>query len=337
MYALRDIENLYLLPEISRKATSKSSNLCVTQPIQNAHLHNVNSDFGSVANPDFVVFRSCHKAEVEYFPCVYVEADIDFNDIRTGYKGKVKLARALKIYDSYATPGWSEEVILDANLDRIQEIPPQAARFRPLPGFINAQFINVLKNRYMEYLTRTWKKILHRNSELNIYSGAGESREEFVVRCTEQFLGRMREEISRMRVVFNRMLEQLKEKYLGICEAQPPDSASLTPEASDRDIYSRYAERIAALFLNATSSAVDAEFDATRIGKNSELEERLIALTAEAYSKIALLRESYEKKAELADEYILRPNLKNIHCERSCILWMPTSSEVAICRARQSP
>jgi hypothetical protein len=259
----------------------------------------------------------------EYYACVYIEASVDFNDIRTGYKGATKLARALKIHEGGTVSGWSEEIIQDANIDRINEIPPHAAQLHPPPEFLNAEFINIVKNRYIEYLTRSWKKILYRNSELDIYSSAGESREEFAVRCRELFLGRMCEELNKLRVIFNRMQEQLKEKYLGIVVTELPGSAPLTPEAKNRGIYSRYVERIDALFMRAASSAVNASSDLLRMDKNSELEERLIALTAEACRKIALLRENYEKKVELIDEYILRPNLKNIRCERSCILWMP--------------
>ena len=267
------------------------------------------------------------KTAVEYFPYVYIEAVIDFNDVRTGYRGAVKLARALKAFNSHAFPGWSEEIIHDANIGRIRATRPRASRLRSLPDFIDAEFIDVVKNRYLEHLTRTWKKTLYRNSGLNIYSGAGESREEFIVRCKEQFFAQMREELGRTRVIFNRKQEQLKEKYLGIGEAELPESAPVTPETNDRDIYSRYAERIAALFLNAAFSTVHDDADVPRMEKSSELEERLIALTADAHRKISSLCESYENKAELVDEYILRPNLKNIHCERSCILWMPLKAE----------
>jgi hypothetical protein len=269
----------------------------------------------------------CCKAAVEYIPYVYIEADINFNDVRTGYRGVVKLARALKIYESHAVPGWSDEIIHDANIERIQETQPRAARLCQPPEFVDAEFIDSVKKRYIEYLTRSWKKILYHNSELNTYSGAGESKEEFVVRCGEQFSGQMREELNQLRVIFNRMQEQLKEKYLGISESELPESASITPETTDRDIYSRYAERVAALFLNAASGTASAAADAPRMDKSSELEERFIALMAEARRKIILLRESYEKKTELIDEYILRPNLKNIHCERSGILWMPRMTE----------
>jgi len=263
------------------------------------------------------------KTAVEYFPCVYIEVDINFNDIRTGYKNAVKLARALKIYNSQAVPGWSEEIIHDTNIDRIQETLPRAARLRQPPEFIDSEFIDNVKKRYIEYLTRTWKKILYHNSELNIYSGAGESKEEFIVRCRERFSEQECEEINQLRIIFKRMQERLKEKYLGIGEMELSDRESITPEVTDRDIFSRYAERLAALFLNTAASSAAAEADIPRMDKKSELEERFIALTAEARRKKAFLRESYETKTDLIDEYILRPNLKNIQCERSGILWLP--------------
>jgi len=267
------------------------------------------------------------KGAVEYFPCVYIEAIIDFNDIRTGYKGAEKLARALTIYKNHAVAGWAEEIIHDANVDRIHETAPKAARLGTLPEFVDVEFIENVKKRYIEYLTRTWKKLFYRNSELNIYSGANESREDFLIRCREQLLGQMREELNNLRVVSNRMQEQLKEKYLGISEAEMPESIPLTLETNDRDIYSRYAERIAALFLNASSQVADVETAVPRMEKNSEIEERLITLTADARHKITQLREQYEKKAARIDEYILRPNLKNIHCERSGILWIHGKGE----------
>ena len=267
------------------------------------------------------------EATAEYFACVYIEARIDFNDIRTGYKGATKLARALKIHEDNAIPGWSEEIIQDAHTDRINEITPPAAQLCPPPEFLDAEFVDIVKNRYFEYLTRSWKKILYRNSELNIYSGTGESREEFVARCRELFLERMSEELDDLRMIINRMQERLKEKYLSAVEMKSPGSTPLTPKAKNRIVYSRYAERIDALFMKAASWGADAAADVPLMDKHSELEERLIALTVEARQRVVLLRESYEKKTELIDEYILRPNLKNIRCERSCILWMPREAE----------
>jgi hypothetical protein len=54
-----------------------------------------------------------------------------------------------------------------------------------------------------------------------------------------------------------------------------------------------------------------------------ELEEQLISVELDARRAIAKLEDSYAEKARSIDEYILHPNLKDIHFVRSCILWMP--------------
>ena len=83
----------------------------------------------------FLPWKGPREVGIEYFPFVYIEANIAFNDIRTGYRGATKLARALKIYESHAIPGWSEEIILDSIIDRIRENLPRTVRLRPLPEF----------------------------------------------------------------------------------------------------------------------------------------------------------------------------------------------------------
>ena len=58
-----------------------------------------------------------------------------------------------------------------------------------------------------------------------------------------------------------------------------------------------------------------------------EMEERLLSLELEAQHAIAgLWRFLYREKARSVDEYILHPNLKDIHLVRSCILWMPAGA-----------
>ena len=57
-----------------------------------------------------------------------------------------------------------------------------------------------------------------------------------------------------------------------------------------------------------------------------ELEEQLFSLELEAQYEIHKLLSSYGEKAQTIDEYIIHPNLKDIHFVRSCILWMPVKA-----------
>ena len=57
-----------------------------------------------------------------------------------------------------------------------------------------------------------------------------------------------------------------------------------------------------------------------------ELDERLLSLELEALQATSRLADSYDEKACAVDEYILHPNLKDIHFVKSCILWMATGA-----------
>lgn len=263
------------------------------------------------------------KADViEYSPFVYLETYIDFNDTRTGYKTVVQLTQALKMYPDHAALSWASEMIMDVDATRINEGIPPNAQLQPLPEFVDGKFAGSVETSYAEYLTRTWTVRLYRNVELNIYSGVGESRKEFTSRCRELFQERMREELTQLDILFTRRREQLKEKYLGT-DHEDSDELELgipRPQTSDRDIYSHYTERIAALFTDEDHYSWK---PAVPLARNSELEERLILLEAEVRKAIMELQKNYEDKVSLMDEYTLHPSIKNIRCERSCIIWIP--------------
>jgi hypothetical protein len=257
---------------------------------------------------------------ITYSPAIYVETRLDLNDVRTGYKDVVPLAQALKIYSDQTMQGWTEETILDVDMDRITEVPPRVARLQPLPEFVDDNFVQGMETRYAEYLSRTWTVRIYRNTGLNIYSGAGESREEFVLRCRDLLEEQLRADLNRLHTLFSRKQEQLREKYVGpsVEEADVLEPELPRPQTSAKDIFQHYAKRLDALFMGAGPDG-----PAAQLQRNSELEERLVPLEEEARQAIAGLREGCDTKASQLDEYLLHPNMKDIRCDRSCILWMP--------------
>jgi len=162
---------------------------------------------------------------------------------------------------------------------------------------------------------------VYRNFALSVYSNSGESRAEFAGRCLELCDVPMRKELDSLHEVFNRRLEQTKEKYLGADE--PVGLELARTQSQNKDIFSSYSERIAELFLRGESRLTSTAEASRHSPRMQELEERLLSLELEAQQAIAKLRASYEENARALDEYILHPNLKDIHFVRSCILWMP--------------
>jgi hypothetical protein len=263
-------------------------------------------------------------SHTEYCPFFYVEARIDFNDVRTGFRATESLNKALEIYAASADLIWSDDMIQDVDPPKITSSPPADTCLRRLPDFVDTAYVSQMETQFIQYLLRSHKTRIFRNFELDVYSGAGESLSDFTSRCLDLLEGSKRHEVDSLHDVFERRLAQIKQKYLGIGALENIELARI--ESQSRDIFSQYSERIAGLFLQP-ELGLTAEGNSRHIPrKNLELEERLLALEMEARQVIAKLWDVNKAKAQAIDEYILHPNLKDIHFVRSCILWIPAKA-----------
>jgi hypothetical protein len=281
-------------------------------------------DSGEKARYRYFTPEGLPNANAEFLPHFYVEARIDFNDVRTGFRETVSLSKALEICSDNADLLWESGMIREVDPRKVKSVMPDFARLRRLPGFVDANFISRMETQFIQYLLRSYKARVCRNSTLLAYSGSGESREDFVRRCRELLDGPMRQELDGLREVFNRRLGQITQKYL-----RAGDSGRLEEDkaaSQDKDVFSRYSERIAGLFLRAGPKQRSVAGPPPRRQERQELEEQLSSLELEVQGAITMLVDSYEDKAQSIDEYILHPNLKDIHFVRTCILWMPAQA-----------
>jgi hypothetical protein len=258
---------------------------------------------------------------VEYIPYFYAEVRIDFNDVRTGLRETFSLNRAMEIYPPQADLFWVHDMVHDVDLQKLTSSAPVGVRFSSLPAYVDVNFIAHMETQFIQYLLCSFATKLCRNSVLNVYSNSGESQSDFIERCRELFAGPMRRELDLLHDVYNRRIEQLKEKYLASGEPIGLEQARI--ESQNKDIFSSYSDLIAELFLSIRFAS-GRSIEPFGISPDMmDLEERLAALGIEAQKAIAQITSVYEDKARALDEYILHPNLKDIHFVRSCILWMP--------------
>jgi hypothetical protein len=260
-------------------------------------------------------------AKKEYFPYFYTEVRIDFNDVRTGFRETVSLSKALEIYSNDAELLWAEDMIRDVDLQKASAFLPDAVLLSPLPDFVDDRFLSRMETRFIQYLLRSFAATVYRNYALNIYSSAGETRNDFARRCLESVQGPRRKELDLLHDVFKRRLEQTKEKYLQVDEPLVLELAKT--ESQNKSIFFRYSERIDEHFLRGEVQT-NSDSETFRILPSmQDLEERLISLELEAQLEIKKLEDSYREKALALDEYKLHPNPKDIHFVRSGVLWMP--------------
>ncbi len=271
------------------------------------------------------MFFATSDPGIEYAPYFYAEARIDFGDVRTGFRDTISLNKAMDICPNDANLCWADDMIREVDISKVTSTIPNGARLRPQPGFVDEPFISRMENHLIRYLLRTYKIRIYRNFALNIYSLAGESLEAFVSRCTELLKEPMRHELHLLQEVFNRKLEQIKQRYLGL--EIPRDLEQAKMDSQNRETFSRASEKIDDLFMRSDlgpSTAFPALYSAPEM---TEMEERLFSLEVKAQRSIEKVIQSYFQKARTIDEYILHPNLKDIHFVRSGILWMPAKAE----------
>jgi hypothetical protein len=253
-------------------------------------------------------------------PFFCAEARIDFNDVRTGFRETVSLSKALEIYSDKADLLWTDDMIWDIDLARTSASAPDGVRLQALPEFVDAAFLSQMENQFSQYLLRSFEVKIYRNFDLNLYSFSGESQSDFCKRCLELFDGPRRQELDRLREVFIRKLEQAKQKYLKPGEGGELEQAK--SESRNRDAFFRCLERISEIFSKAESSLRPVFDPPISPAGPQELDERLFSLESEANHAVGQVADFYDSKARAVDEYILHPNLKDIHFVRSCILWM---------------
>jgi hypothetical protein len=258
--------------------------------------------------------------ETELLPFFCVEARVDFNDVRTGFRHTMSLSKALEIYSDTADLLWTDDMIYDIDLSKTTRSVPTGARLGSLPDFVNGNFLTRMEDQFVQYLLRSFEARIYRNYDLNLYSFSGESRDDFQRRCLDLFEGAKRQELDALHDVIGRKLEQLKQKYLGAAEI--PELEQTRPESRNRDGYTRCSERITELFNSAEHVGNPVAAPPQFSSHMQEFEERLLSLEWEVQQAIQTLADSYAEKAGAIDEYILHPNLKDVHFVRSCILWM---------------
>jgi len=268
--------------------------------------------------------EDAQRTGVEYVPFFYVEARIDFNDVRTGFSSMISLSKAIELHSYSADLPLVEDMVRDIDLQNTSSSMPGSARLSRLPDFVDDDFMSHMETQFVRYLLNSFTSRVYRNFELDVYSHAGESLSGFTARCMELLDGARRRDSDNLHEVFNRKLGQIEQKYLK--ENSPEDFEVARTASRNRDIFSDYLEKIAELFLQSKPDLSPGAEGSQKPRSSLELEERLMSLAVEAKEVIKKLWDSYREKARSVDEYLLHPNLKDIHIVRSCILWIPAEA-----------
>jgi hypothetical protein len=295
-------------------------------------LRNLKALHLSTRSPDKIehlTLRVSRPAEVEeYVPRLYFEARIDLSDVRSGFRDTYSLNQAVEIHPMEGDAMWTPDMSVGVDTSLIEHGLPRGGEPRELPDYLDATLLSRLETLFLAYLMRYFKVRVFRNFALNLYSGPGESLEDFKLRCLDILGEAFRRDLDALHEVLVRKLEQLREK--GLRESAALDSTLDFDIAKiDSQMKSRiheFSESITNLFLK-TELSLNSNQDAPSYPSPvTELDQQLSFLETETRHEIRRLIILYQDRLQTIDEYVVHPNLKDIHLVRTCILWMPAEA-----------
>ncbi len=264
--------------------------------------------------------------DLEFIPRIYFEAKIDFCDVRYGFRDTRSVSKAFEIFPIDGDVLWTNDMVWDIDPANLAGGKPEGGRMRPLPAFVDADFLALVEGQFFSYLMRYFSIRVYRNFVLNAYSAPGESLDEFQIRCTEMLAESLRKDLDALHEVFQRRLEQTREKCLKESDdlMMSGDFEAAKSISLWKSKIHNMSERLADLFLK-TELKLDLSRAPEPISERVviELDERLQSLEMEARQQISQFLDQYQDKLRTIDEYTIHPNLKDIHLVRICILWMP--------------
>ncbi|MBN2317443.1 MAG: hypothetical protein JXR49_00105 [Acidobacteria bacterium] len=269
----------------------------------------------------FWISEPAAARELEYVPHLYLEAKIDFCDVRTGFTETFNINRAVEIPSNKSKPFWDDDAVVEIDPKKLGPVVPKEAQIIDLPGHVDGRFIAWMETQFVEYLLRAFTVKVYRNYGLDVYSSSGESLNDFIIRCVDLYKGAMYSEFDSAHEVFIRRLERLQQKYLGIEDSE--ELEKFKTDSYNRELFYRISERISGLFLRTEFSIQHVGRPSDTSSRAQELEERLRDLHQQAREAVIKILDSYEDKIKSVDEYILHPTMKNVHFVSSCILWKP--------------
>ena len=264
-------------------------------------------------------------ADREYEPFFYLEARIDFADVRSGCHMTCGIHNVLDMLLPDGDLLWTRDMVRPVDPAALLTSKPESARLRSLPDFVTESLLARVEAGYLSYLLRHAEMRIYRNFVLNAYSHPNETREEFQLRCLEVFNETFRGDLDALREVFNRRLERVEEKFLR--QDLRGEFESDRKMAQARSKMHALAEKVAELFLR-TRLALEEKVVRPQLPQadNLDLDQSLEGLEMDVRLEIQRLINSYQARVRNIDEYIIHPNLRDVHIVRTCILWVPVGA-----------
>lgn len=265
-------------------------------------------------------------------PALYADVQLRFDEAKAGF---VLDHRERRVWFPLGDglPGEPVPVRLDA--DDLATRPPGAARFQPLPAWVDeAKELTQLKRQVVDGLYRTETRGLFTNPALRLWSKGGERREDFDARCLAAIEDRLDDKIGALKdkveTRVDRLQDRIRAKELKRGDLESQTKARQLQEAVNigETVLSWFGGRKkslnSALSKRRMTSSAQGRVQALAL-ELEQLADQAQALQDDLLDEIADLRDTEVALMGCTEERVVRLEKTDIQVVRFGVLWVPVT------------
>ncbi len=244
-------------------------------------------------------------------PFVLFDVRVDYHDVRSGQSGsETGLFSATILEDEDLD--WTPDMVRRVSFDELEET------VSPYP----VDWPESAQNQITRYMLKHFHRTAWKNVGLALYSGPGESIEDFNQRCLEELVEDRRIAVTQIRDVFLHRFIENEQRVMSRMREEGWDERSLEARLSEiKDAFSEVRDRFSRCFLNESWEPLSAEdLVWTRLA-DVEAQERLAALRDELISQHNMAIAQVKRRLTEIEPYELALNHADIGVTPIGFLW----------------
>jgi D-glycero-alpha-D-manno-heptose-7-phosphate kinase len=252
-----------------------------------------------------------------YQPHLLAEAIITQNEPRSGVHVATVKSFLAPMHAADGSVTWGEARTIDPEKLDIRAVPDPNHQIdesiRPetlMQGAMQSQ------DAFRQYVAGTAKLSVFHNPEFGLYSVLGESRQVFLLRCSEEAKRRIGEEQERLESTFRRRIDQVKERSERD-QRELDDNEERPQTERGQDVNVAWGQAL----YNITSGRPAAVAESSHSVREDDYLTKIRQIQRSWEKELTVIRDGMEAKAKEIEEIVVTPAPKNIEITKYLILW----------------
>jgi D-glycero-alpha-D-manno-heptose-7-phosphate kinase len=251
-----------------------------------------------------------------YRPHLLAEAIITQNEPRSGVHLDTVKSFVAPMRAGDGSVQWTEARSIDPEKLDIRAVPdPNHHVDDTLKPETLMQGALQSEDAFRQYVAGTAKLIVFHNPEFAMYSQLGESRRDFLTRCSEEAKRRIGDEQERLESTFRRRIDQVKERSER--DQREIDNDDTQPMERGQDVNVSWGQTI----YNITSGKPAALAEAPHSLREDDYLTKIRQIQRSWEKELDVIRDAMQSKAREIEEIVITPTPKNIEITKYLILW----------------